>query len=163
MGGAAQCSKGAWRSTPVVALLLGPAAAAGVGRLAWLAGQVYGPAPLVPTLMLPHPCPRCSTHRQVSLKREAAGYDRPGLGGSRRTFNKEFATARHPGVAPFTALQGGTARRLSLRLPQDAQPSMRGQLITCTYFVKVGLGHGGVFENLRGGGPYQRAQGGCGH
>ena len=82
----------------------------------------------------------------MSLKREAAGYDRPGLAGSRRTFNKEFATTRHAGCPPFTALQGGSARVLSLQLPPDLQPSMHGQLIVCNYFVKVGWVGGWVLS-----------------
>lgn len=83
---------------------------------------------------------------ELSLKREATAYERPGCtGGDTRRFFQELAKARHEGVPPFTATQ----RRMVMRLPADLQPSMQGALIRCLYFVKVKLNIGSFVKDVR--------------
>ncbi|KAI7836892.1 hypothetical protein COHA_009224 [Chlorella ohadii] len=83
---------------------------------------------------------------ELSLKREAVAYERPGCsGGDTRRFFQELAKARHEGVPPFTATQ----RRMVMRLPADLQPSMQGALIRCVYFVKVKLNIGSFVKDVR--------------
>lgn len=49
-------------------------------------------------------------HRpQLCLKREVVARERPN-GGMTRRFFAELAKTQHPGVQPFTTLQGGLAR-----------------------------------------------------
>jgi hypothetical protein len=83
---------------------------------------------------------------ELSLKREAVAYERPGCtGGETRRFFQELAKARHEGVPAFTATQ----RRMMMRLPADLTPSMQGALIRCTYFVKVKLNIGRFVKDVR--------------
>ncbi|EFN59763.1 hypothetical protein CHLNCDRAFT_133415 [Chlorella variabilis] len=86
---------------------------------------------------------------EVCLKQEAEGRDMVGRHNSRRRWHREHSKADHPGLQPFTMLQGGLARRLALRLPSALPPSMRGSLITCDYFVKVSLKFSGMVRELK--------------
>ncbi|KAL4449547.1 hypothetical protein ABPG77_007191 [Micractinium sp. CCAP 211/92] len=85
---------------------------------------------------------------ELSLKREAVARERPS-GGMTRRFHAELAKGQHPGVQPFTSLQGGLARRMQMRLPADLPPSMRGALITCDYFAKVKMKVGSFVKDIR--------------
>ncbi|KAL4421523.1 hypothetical protein ABPG75_010814 [Micractinium tetrahymenae] len=85
---------------------------------------------------------------ELSLKREVVARERPS-GGTSRRFHSEMARTQHPGVQPFTTLQGGLAKRMQMRLPADLPPSMRGAIITCDYSVKVKMKIGSFVKDIK--------------
>lgn len=85
---------------------------------------------------------------ELCLKREVVARERPN-GGMTRRFFAELAKTQHPGVQPFTTLQGGLARCMQMRLPVDLPPSMRGALISCDYFAKVKMKIGSFVKDIK--------------